>query len=76
MTKYHKPSEVAKQLRVSTETIRNLCRNGQLHHVRIGGDRGAIRIPADALEAYLNRAQPAQAELPAIKYSNLPGLNY
>jgi excisionase family DNA binding protein len=47
--------EVAALLRVSENTIRELCRQRRITHYRIGAwsaGRGEIRIPAAALDAY------------------------
>jgi excisionase family DNA binding protein len=50
--------EAAKALRVSTQTIRNLCAAGDLLAIRVG-ERG-VRIDRQSLADYLDR-QPAYA---------------
>ena len=47
-----RPTAVAHTLTVSAETIRRLCRNGELPCVKIGTQ---WRIPSDALDVYLKR---------------------
>jgi excisionase family DNA binding protein len=47
--------EVAALLKVSENTIRELCRQRRITHYRIGAwsaGKGEIRIPADSLDAY------------------------
>lgn len=45
--------DVANVLDVHISTVYRLVDSGQLGSVRIGFGRGAIRIPAEALSAYL-----------------------
>jgi excisionase family DNA binding protein len=54
----YKPEEVARRLQVSKGHVYELCRSGQLRHVRLGT---AIRVPREALEELLDGrdAQPA-----------------
>jgi excisionase family DNA binding protein len=46
-------AEVAKELRVSEETVRRWLRSKRLHGVLVGGDRAGYRIPTDELERFL-----------------------
>lgn len=47
---------VAADLGVTTQTVRNMVRRGELRGVRIGG---RLRIPVDAYENYLLRVDSA-----------------
>mgnify|MGYP000400955455 CR=1 FL=1 len=49
---YLTPKQVAERLAVSTETVRAMCRSGQLKRLRIGTGkkRPPIRIPESAIE--------------------------
>jgi excisionase family DNA binding protein len=44
------PSEAAAELRVSVDTIRRLCRTGDIPSVHIAGPGSSIRIPAAAID--------------------------
>jgi len=44
--------EIARQLRVSQETIRRWLRTGQLHGVHLG-DRAGWRVPASEIDRFL-----------------------
>ena len=46
----YKPEEVARRLQVSKNHVYELCKSGQLRHVRLGA---AIRVPREALEELL-----------------------
>ncbi len=46
-------AEVARELRVSPETVRRWLRAGQLRGVRLGGDKAGYRIAAAELERFL-----------------------
>jgi putative molybdopterin biosynthesis protein len=46
----YKAQEVARLLQVSKNSVYELCKRGQLRHVRLGG---AIRIPRSAVEELL-----------------------
>lgn len=56
---YHKPSEIAETLRVSTQTIRRLIDAGELPAVYIGR---RARIASDALQRYLEQRTNHDAE--------------
>ncbi len=45
--------EVAKTLGFSVETVRKMCYAGKLPFVRGHGDKGHLRIPRSAVEAFL-----------------------
>ena len=53
--------EAAAALRVSPGLVYALCATGALTHERHGLGRGTIRIPADALREYEQRARVAPA---------------
>jgi len=53
------PSEAAKRLNVSVETIRRLCRLGEIRAMRIGRQ---WRISEEALEEHLTRGLDAPRE--------------
>lgn len=48
--------EVAVALGVSVQTVYLLCAKKRLRHIRVGVGRGTIRVPADALQEYINGA--------------------
>lgn len=45
-------NEVADELRVSTQTVRNLCRSGEIEYIKIGR---VIRIEGDSLQNFYAR---------------------
>ena len=49
------PVEAADALRVSVDTIRRLCRTGDLPSVHIAGPGSSIRIPAAAIDDLLGQ---------------------
>lgn len=49
--------DAAIMLGFSAETVRRMCIEGKLQHVRGGGDRGHFRIPGDAVREYLDGAR-------------------
>ncbi|WP_188985036.1 helix-turn-helix domain-containing protein [Saccharopolyspora thermophila] len=44
---------VAQMLDVHVSTVYRLAESGRLHSVRVGFGNGALRIPAESLNAYL-----------------------
>ncbi len=48
--------EVAAALGVSVQTVYLLCAKKRLRHIRVGVGRGTIRVPADALQEYIDGA--------------------
>ena len=77
------PTKVAKQLGTSSETIRTLCRRGELPAYRIGGH---FRIPKQEYEQWLEARRIGPTEAPRIeptsqnrsliaplRFNNLPG---
>jgi excisionase family DNA binding protein len=51
------PAEAAAALRVSVDTIRRLCRTGELPAIHIAGPGSSIRIPATAIDDLLSQYQ-------------------
>jgi excisionase family DNA binding protein len=47
------PAEVAKNLRVSVPTIYRAIHAGELEALRIGGENGSLRVPADAVADFV-----------------------
>ena len=62
--------EAAAELRISEESVRTKCKNGELEHRREGtrgrGGKGTILIPRRAIEAYNARQTVGRTSLPAI----------
>lgn len=56
---YLTPSEVATQLRVSTDTVMRWLRTGQLQGEKAGKQ---WRVSTDTLQAYMKRTRAASAE--------------
>lgn len=52
-TRMFRVKAVAEILDVHVSTVYRLAESGRLHSVRVGFGKGALRIPADALESYL-----------------------
>jgi excisionase family DNA binding protein len=46
-------AEVARELKVSAETVRRWLRAGRLRGVLLGGDKAGYRIPSAELERFL-----------------------
>jgi excisionase family DNA binding protein len=49
-------AEVSRRLRLSPDTVRRKIAAGELRAVRIGGEHGPLRIPADAVDELLRPA--------------------
>jgi excisionase family DNA binding protein len=49
------PGEAAAVLRVSVDTIRRLCRTGNLPSIHIAGPGSSLRIPAEAIDRLLGQ---------------------
>lgn len=45
--------EVARELRVTTATVRNMIRRGDLNAIQLKSGRGMYRIPAESLHSFL-----------------------
>lgn len=45
---------VAEMLDVHVSTVYRLVESGRLHSARVGFGKGAVRIPAESLNAYLD----------------------
>ncbi len=60
-------SEVAERLRVSVASIYEMVRSGKLRSMRLGPNRGAIRIRPEELDRYLAAVehQPPTTTKPA-----------
>ncbi|CAM00469.1 excisionase family DNA binding protein [Saccharopolyspora erythraea NRRL 2338] len=55
-TRMYRVKAVADMLDVHVSTVYRLIDSKRLHAVRVGGlGKGAVRIPADALETFLQR---------------------
>lgn len=50
--RFYRVREVAKMYDVSVATIYRAIENGQLHALKIGTGKGALRIPGSALAAF------------------------
>lgn len=61
MADYLTVKQAAEFLTVSLTTIYDLCREGQLAHVRIGCGRGTIRITRAALDRYVRQGPSVTA---------------
>lgn len=48
------PKEVAKLLRVTDMTVRNLIKSKKIKAIQMHGSRGSIRIPTSEIEKLLN----------------------
>lgn len=48
------PQEVAKLLRVTDMTVRNLIKSKKIKAIQMGGPKGSIRIPTSEIEKLLN----------------------
>lgn len=52
-TRMYRVKAVAQALDVSVATVYRLASSGQLHSVRVGVGKGALRIPETSLNEYL-----------------------
>lgn len=52
--------EVARELRVTTATVRNMIRRGDLNAIQLKSGRGMYRIPSESLHAFLGGAAPTE----------------
>ncbi len=52
-----KPAEVIERLGVSRSWLYEAANSGRIPCVRLGGDRGPVRFPADDLERWLEQAR-------------------
>lgn len=52
-----KPAEVIQRLGVSRSWLYEAARSGRIPCVRLGGDDGPVRFPADDLEHWLEQAR-------------------
>lgn len=58
-TRMYRVKAVAEALDVSPATIYRAIESGQLRALKVGTGKGALRIPADAIEEYLTACQRA-----------------
>jgi excisionase family DNA binding protein len=63
-TRLYRVRTVAEGLDVSVATIYRAVESGALRAKRLGTGKGAIRIPGDALEDYLDACESAAATRP------------
>lgn len=62
MEEFYLVSEIAEILKVSTYTLYEAIKRGELECIRIGGERGAIRVRTSALDAYIELLQAKERE--------------
>lgn len=55
--------QVANHLQVSATTVRELCRRGELRHVRVGR---FIRVPLPALATFLGLRDSGESEIETV----------
>jgi excisionase family DNA binding protein len=56
--RYFTTTEVAVLLQVTTETVVNMCKRGELRHIKIAAGR-QYRIPQTALDEYVKGTKQA-----------------
>ncbi len=59
--------QTAETLGISQSLVYGLCAAGKIRHERHGLGRGTIRIPADALDEYRQRATKTETSTPPQK---------
>ena len=64
-------TEVAAELRVSKGTVYEMCKTGNLPSIRVGMNKGSVRIPRDALEKWLRAKLQAEASTPEEMWDEL-----
>lgn len=67
MKQYVKLRDVARALAVSNGTLRAACRRGEIPFVRVHGDAGHYRIPAEVAEAMCGGELPVEEAAPKKK---------
>jgi len=68
--------QVADELGVAPTTVYAMCHRKQILHTRVGSGRGTIRIPEEALAAYLASVTVAPAAEIQDRTTNLPGRDF
>ena len=63
-TRLYRVKKLAEALDVSAATIYRAVESGALRAVRLGTGKGAVRIPGDAVEEYLEACKIAAATRP------------
>ena len=61
-TRLYRVRAVAEALDVSVATIYRAVESGALRAIRVGTGKGAVRIPGEAIEAYLAACEAAAAK--------------
>lgn len=61
VTRMYRVSAVAEMLDVSPATIYRAIESGSLTALKVGTGKGALRIPAEAVTAYVEQCQAAAA---------------
>lgn len=61
-TRLYRVRTVAEALDVSVATIYRAVESGALRAIRLGTGKGAVRIPGDAIKAYLAACEAAAAK--------------
>ncbi len=64
-------SEVAAELRLSKGTVYAMCSTGKMPSVRIGMNRGSVRVPRQALEKWLREELQDEASTPEEMFHEL-----
>ncbi|MGH3904421.1 MAG: helix-turn-helix transcriptional regulator [Pseudonocardiaceae bacterium] len=67
-TSYHRVKALAERLDVSVATIYRAIESGALQAVKVGTGKGALRIPAAAVDEYLQACELAarQSSTPTV----------
>jgi excisionase family DNA binding protein len=67
LTRMHRVKAVAEMLDVSVATIYRAIESGSLRALKVGTGKGALRIPADAIQEYITACQQAAlASVPSL----------
>jgi excisionase family DNA binding protein len=67
LTRMHRVKAVAEMLDVSVATIYRAIESGSLRALKVGTGKGALRIPADAIQDYVTACQQAAlASVPSL----------
>ncbi|MFD9734256.1 helix-turn-helix transcriptional regulator [Umezawaea sp. NPDC059074] len=67
LTRMHRVKAVAEMLDVSVATIYRAIESGSLRALKVGTGKGALRIPADAIQEYVTACQQAAlASVPSL----------
>jgi len=67
LTRMHRVKAVAEMLDVSVATIYRAIESGALRALKVGTGKGALRVPADAIQDYVAACQQAAlASVPSL----------